>query len=213
MAGVTSLFKKIDETLFKQIDVLKNNRAYQVVLSKLSELPEVQQRLVGQILTFSVIVVPLVVLTVTFVGNYQLRQEIETRKNILNLIHQYAAQKGQLIEIGNGIASPIEITNSSDASAMIKNILDRKKIDTKKVAVENFQLGTALKGLSMAEVDINFKDFSINDLTNFMQILLQEKRSKVARLSIQKDSNNNFLTGVLHLVHYSRPSGSGSNEN
>lgn len=213
MAGVTSLFKRIDETLFKQIDILKSNRVYQAALSKLSEFPEAQQRLVGQILTFSVIVVPLAIFIVTFVGNYELRQEIEMRKNILNLIHQYASQKSQLIEIGNNISSPFDILTNADATTMIKGILDKKKIDAKKVVVENFQLGTALKGLSMAEADINFKEFSINDLTNFLQVLLQEKRSKVAKLSIQKDTNNNFLSGVIHIIHYSRSTGSGSYEN
>lgn len=211
MAGVTSVFKKIDETLFKQIDLLKSNRVYQATLSKLSELPQSQQVLFGQLLTFSVIIIPLSVLAWTFVGNYKLRQEIETRKSILNLIHQYANQKGQLIEIGNAIASPVEIMTPGAASGMVKEIVDRKKIDAKKVAVENFQMGTAMKGLSMAEADISFKDFSINDLTNFLQMLLQEKRSKVGKLSIQKDPNTNLLSGIIHIVHYSRASGNYEN--
>lgn len=211
MAGVTSVFKKIDETLFKQIDLLKSNRAYQATLSKLSELPQSQQVLFGQLLTFSVIIIPITVLAWTFVGNYKLRQEIETRRTILNLIHQYANQKGQLIEIGNAIASPIEIVSPGAASSMIKEIVDRKKIDAKKVAVENFQMGTAMKGLSMAEADINFKEFSINDLTNVLQMLLQDKRSKVGKLSIQKDSNNNLLSGIIHIVHYSKASGNYEN--
>lgn len=211
MAGVTSLFKKIDETLFKQIDIIKNNRAYQVALSKLSELPQSQQRLVGQLLTFSVIIVPLVVLGFTFVGNYKLRQEIETRRNILHLLHQYANQKSQLIEIGNSVASSFEVSNESQASFLVKEVLDKKKIDSKKVAVENFKLEAAMKGISMAEADINFKSFSINELTNLMQGLLQEKQSKVGKLSIQKDPENNLLSGIIHIVHYSRSSGSYEN--
>lgn len=211
MASVTSVFKKIDETLFRQIDLLKSNRVYQATLSKLSELPQSQQVLFGQLLTFSVIIIPLTVLAWTFVGNYKLRQEIETRKTILNLIHQYANQKGQLIEIGNAIASPVEIMTPGAASSMVKEIVDRKKIDAKKVAVENFQMGTAIKGLSMAEADISFKEFSINDLTNVLQMLLQEKRSKVGKLSIQKDSNTNLLNGNIHIVHYSRASGNYEN--
>jgi len=213
MAGVTSLFKKIDETLFKQIDLLKSNRVYHAILSKLSELPDVQQRLIGQVLTFSVIFVPLIILTFTLVGNYKLREEIEVRKKILNVIHQYAGQKGQLIEIGNSIASPFEITNIGEANSMIKDILDRKKIDAKKVIVDNFQLGSALKGLSMAELDLNFNNFSINEFTHVLQILLQEKRSKIAKLSIQKDSSSNFLNGSVHIVHYSRSLGPANNEN
>ena len=64
--------------------------------------------------------------------------------------------------------------------------MDKKKIDSKKVAVENFKLEAAMKGISMAEADINFKSFSINELTNLMQGLLQEKQSlensKILRL-------------------------------
>ncbi len=197
-AGVTSLFKKIDEILFKQIDQLKGSRPYQTIVSKLGELPQSQQQIVGQLLAFSVIIVPIALVLFVFIGNFKLRDDIETRKTILNLIHQYAGQKNQLIEIGKSISSSTEIASQSDASNMIRDILDRKKIDAKKIGVDNFLMGTSLKGIAMAEIDVSFRELSINEFTVFLQVLLQHLRKSL--VLIQYLPKEHYINIFFHAL-------------
>ena len=60
MEKAPSIFIKIDEFIFKKLDLLKSEGVFQKFNDGLSMLDEAQQKLVAQLITFGLILLPFV---------------------------------------------------------------------------------------------------------------------------------------------------------
>lgn len=201
MDKAKNLFIKIDEFIFQKIDVLKNDSSFQKFNEYLSGIEEDQQKILSQVLTFSLILLPYLVVAFLWWGNHKTKKNLEVKNQILEQIATLNGSRDTLNTVSSTYVSPTPINGREDLEARIVNMNSTTGIDQSKVQVLNFSQLSTSNTISKVEALVSFKNFGTQDFSNFMSALVEQEKFKVMRIDLAKNAATNLLNGEVSLLH------------
>ena len=86
MEKTKNIFIKINDFIFKKIDLFKSDGSFQKLNDILGGLEEEQQKLFAQLLTFFFLLLPFVFVATLWWGNHKAKKNIDIKNQILEQI-------------------------------------------------------------------------------------------------------------------------------
>lgn len=197
------VFKKIDRSVFEQIDKFKTGPNYATIQDFYNGLDEEQQKVFKAILNLVLVLIPVLFLGFLFWQNRTLQSELELRSNILSKAQEIIGQKGSLESVGPVILSQNPIDSDSMMTSRLSNVLAGTGVDTSKVRVSNFASDAISSNVYRSEADVQFNGFSTDELVNLFTGLIQREKFRISSVDITRNPESNLLTGQFHAVHFS----------
>lgn len=205
MSTLATFFKNIDEFIFAKVDQLQSNPLFQELVAKYEQLDSKLQKVISFTSTILLIFLPLLIVLFLFISNFSLRSEVNAKKEIFQLINDINANKKTLESVEKNVVSPSKVGSRINLKERIINIMNKIGVAPEKVKIKNFAKPSGPTGqISKAEADLEFRDFSTNNLTQLMLQLLQFEKMKISTIEITKNQKKNSIFGTLHLVHFSK---------
>lgn len=201
MDKAKNFFIKIDEFIFQKIDQLKNDSSFQKLNEYLSGIEEDQQKIMAQVLTFSLILIPYLFVATLWWSNHKTKKNLEVKNQILEQIATLNGNRDTLNTVSSNYVSPTPINGREDLESKIVNMISTSGIEQTKVHVVNFSQLSTSNTISKVEAMINFRNFGTQDFSNFMRALVEQEKFKIKKIDLNKDSNTNLLSGEVSLLH------------
>lgn len=201
MEKSSSMFSKIDDFIFKKLDLLKNDGVFQKFNDAISNLDEAGQKLIAQLTTFTFILVPFVFVLFLWWGNSQTKKVLEVKKQIIEQIALFDGNQNTLNNISSNYLSPSAIVGQEDLDNRIRNILSQNAIDQDKVTINNFNQTSTSSTIAKVQADLSFKNFGTHDFSVFMKSLVERERLKIMKVDLIKNKEDNLLQGTISLMH------------
>ncbi|MCY4524275.1 MAG: hypothetical protein OXB84_06015 [Halobacteriovoraceae bacterium] len=202
MNKIFKLYRNIDEFLFKQIDRFKNSNYFQKYIDEISKLEEHHQRKINQALIFLLLCSPILMVLFLFLGNYSIKSELATKRDIIDLVNDIQSNKAKLSSLGRNLISQYKIKSMQDLQNRLQVILENMQINLENMQVDNFKSFSPISGISQTQADLEFKNFSMNELVDFLTELMTENKAKISSIDIKKHKNT--LSGKIHIIQYEK---------
>ena len=150
------VFKKLDEFLFLQMDSIRNNPQYKMILTKLESLPDDAQKAINYGVSLLLISIPIVALLFIFIGNLSLKSELSTKNEIKSIITTINNQKSSIKSLGADIIAPFPLMNKSDLDRRLSTAvrtfgLSPSKLQGVKLDVQR-ETGGIIQSLALVRV-------------------------------------------------------------
>ena len=204
MSKFTSIFKKFDKIIFKQVDAYKSSSFYLQSLDQFNTLDENVQKLIKQISSFFIIILPIAVVAIIFINNRNIDNRVSFKKEILKTLYSIDLRNRQLSFYENRIASPYKISSKKDLKNRIINIARANSISSQKIVIGNFSQLQGTSRISQTEARINFRKLSTKELTKLLAALVKKEKVKVSNLNIKIDMKERLLKGHISVIHFSK---------
>jgi len=201
-----NIFSKIDDFIFQKLDFLKNEGSFQKVNELLSGLDEAQQKIFEQIITFTFILIPYLIIIFLWWGNHKIRTNMEVKSQILDQISTLSGNKDARSFLSSTYLAPVAIASSDELDNKIKHLLASNNIDQTKVKVLNYTQVPTTSSITKIEASISFQNFGTLDFSNFMRLLVDQEKFKVMRINLEKNKTSNLLDGTISLIHLGKNS-------
>lgn len=201
-----NIFIKIDEFIFQKIDLLRTDGSFQKINELLSNLTEEQQKVFAQVLTFSALFIPYVVVATLWWGNHSIKNRLEIKNQILDQISVLNGNRDALANVSSNYLAPSAIAGQEDLDNKIRNIISSANIDQSKVSVTRFNQVSTTSAIAKIEAVLSFKSFGTQDFSNFMRSLVEVEKFKILRINLVKDKKSNLLQGEVSLIHLGKNS-------
>jgi hypothetical protein len=204
MSKFTSIFKKFDKVIFKQVDTYKSSSFYLQSLDQFNTLDENIQKFIKQTSSFFIILLPIAIVTFIFLNNRKIEERVHFKKEILKTLYSIDSQYKKLSFYENKIVSPYKISKEKDLKNRIINVARSSSISSQKIKIENFSQLQATSHLSQTEAKIKYRSFSTNELTKLLAGLVKKEKVKVVNLDVKIDTKERLLKGHISIVHFSK---------
>ncbi len=201
-----NIFIKIDQFIFKKLDVLKNESSILKINDLLLNLSDDQQRIFVQTAVFTIILAPFLFISIFAWSNYKQKSKINIKNQIVEQVGFLNGNKEALSNVtirhlsANGISTRDEVENK------IVNAASKYSIGANKITLIDFIPVTTTSTLTKTEAKIKFTDFGTQDFSNFTRELLEVERFKILKIDLIKNSENNLLAGTIELRHMGKTS-------
>lgn len=197
------MFKKIDRSVFQQVDKFRMSPNYAAIQDFYNGLDEDQQKIFKAVLNIVLVLLPLLFLGFFYWQNSALQADLQIRKNILIKAQEIIGQKSGIENVGPRILSMNPIDSESMMTSRLSNLLSAANVDTSKIRVSNFSSESISSSVFRAEADVQFNGVSTEELVNLFTSLIQRERFRVSSVDITRNPQSNLLTGQFHAVHFS----------
>lgn len=171
MSKIGTVFKTMDEAIFKGIEDLKGRPELQKIFDEVNALPEEQQKMINHSLSILAILAPLFLTFFVFWQNLSLKSDLETRQMILKEVAENSKKKNQLELTGRNIIGPGEITELPDLQRLVRSALASRGVTADNVTITDFDQSSAGEGLTQTTGTLNFSGLSTQELAALFQDL------------------------------------------
>ena len=204
MSKFTSIFKKFDKIIFKQVDAYKSSSFYLQSLDQFNTLDENVQKVIKQVSSFFIIFLPIVLVAIIFFNNRKIDERVSFKKDILRTLYSIDSKNKQLSFYENRIASPYKISSKKDLKNRIINVARANSISSQKIVIGNFSQLQGTSRLSQTQAKIRFRGLSTTELTKMLAGLVKKEKVKISDLSIKVDTKERLLKGHISVIHFSK---------
>ena len=203
MSKLTSVFKRFDKFIFKQVDAYKSSSLYLQSVDQFNSLDEDVQKIVKQVTSFTIILFPIVIIAFLFFKIQNVSKNVTLKKGLLKTLYSIESQQRQQSLIENSVVSPFKIKNSTGFKNRIINLSRANSISSQKIRIENFSQLQATSHLVQTEAKIKIKNFSTKDFSRFLTGLLKKEKIKIIGIDINTGPNEPIIKGSIDVVHFS----------
>ncbi|MEC8624139.1 MAG: hypothetical protein VXY34_04910 [Bdellovibrionota bacterium] len=204
MSKFTSIFKKFDKIIFKQVDAYKSSSFYLQSLDQFNTLDENVQKIIKQVSSFFIIFLPIALVFAIFLNNKKIGDRVKFKKDILKTLYSIDSKTRQLSFYENRIASPYKISSKKDLKNRIINVARANSISSQKIVIGNYSQIQGTSRLSQTQAKISFKDLSTKELTKLLAGLVKKEKVKISDMSIKVDTKERLLKGHISVIHFSK---------
>ena len=204
MSKFTSIFKKFDKIIFKQVDAYKSSSFYLQSLDQFNTLDENVQKIIKQVSSFFIIFLPIALVFAIFLNNKKIGDRVKFKKDILKTLYSIDSKNRQLSFYENRIASPYKISSKKDLKNRIINVARANSISSQKIVIGNYSQIQGTSRLSQTQAKISFKDLSTKELTKLLAGLVKKEKVKISDMSIKVDTKERLLKGHISVIHFSK---------
>tara|TARA_R110002072_G_scaffold276051_1_gene437431 strand:- start:172354 stop:172974 length:621 start_codon:yes stop_codon:yes gene_type:complete len=198
------VFKKLDEFLFLQMDSIRNNPQYKMILTKLESLPDDAQKAINYGVSLLLISIPIVALLFIFIGNLSLKSELSTKNEIKSIITTINNQKSSIKSLGADIIAPFPLMNKSDLDRRLSTAvrtfgLSPSKLQGVKLDVQR-ETGGIIQSLALVRVS----DVSSTEFSSLLKALVINEKMKIKTFNLNKNPKKSSIYGDIELIHFGR---------
>ena len=204
MSKFTSIFKKFDKIIFKQVDAYKSSSFYLQSLDQFNTLDENVQKIIKQVSSFFIIFLPIALVFAIFLNNKKIGDRVKFKKDILKTLYSIDSKNRQLSFYENRIASPYKISSKKDLKNRIINVARANSISSQKIVIGNYSQLQGTSRLSQTQAKISFKGLSTKELTKLLAGLVKKEKVKISDMSIKVDTKERLLKGHISVIHFSK---------
>lgn len=197
------VFKKMDRAIFEQIDKFKTTPNYSALTDFYNGLEEDQQKLLkgGVVLVF--ILLPLMLLSLLWWQNQNVRADYELRKEIMNKAQQIIGESRGVMAISPDIISQSPIDSEDMLTSRISNVVSGSGLDMNKIARGEFITTNVSEKIFQTEAAINFTNISTDELVNMFTGLIRREKMRISEVTITRNPDTGLLIGNFRLIHLS----------
>lgn len=196
-----NLFLKLDEFFFQKLDLLKTEGVFQKFDDLTANLNESQQKIIVQVLTFTLVFLPYIFVAVLWWGNYQTKKNLDIKKQIIDQIAMFDGNKGTLNNLSSNYLAPSPINSQVDLDNKIRNIMSQNSINTQKVSIVKYNTTSSSINMTKIEADLKFMDFGTADFSNFVRGMIESDKFKITKISLDKKVETSLLQGTISIMH------------
>lgn len=194
-----SIWRTIDEFIFKQVDVFKASTSYQKMLDALSLLQEHQQKLVGQSLAIGLALMPFFVAFIIFLGNQSAKEEIEIKRKIISEINALKSQTSYFNNIGEQVVAKYPLESKAALERRLLTLIQSIGMDPSIIQVASFENTASIGEYQETTALLQFNRINTEQLVQLLQEMLIRESLKISAMTIRK--NENSLNGSINIVH------------
>lgn len=198
-AEKSSLFKKIDSFVFKQVDLFKASPVYVKIQEPLNLIDDDLRLIINNVISSILILIPLIFIGILMLNNYRLKKEIALKKEIINLSNEILINKNEIQNVANSLLTNSSMDSDGAMSGRIKNLASSISLDPNKVNVSNFTAEPSFAKSNKIIATINFSKLSTNELTNLLNGLLEREKMRISGVSVRKNPNDTQLEGFFQV--------------
>ncbi len=197
-------FKKLDTLIFINIEKFKKSPAYNNLVEIYTSLDEEQQKLTKVSLIFLIFFIPFIFVSLIYWQNSKLKEELNTRTQIVSKASQIIGQKSSLEEIKPQVLAGNPIDSEAMMTTRLSSLITGTGIELSKIKVQNVQTQSLSKDIFRADVKINFSNFSNENLIDFLSTLMRREKFKISEINIDRNTNSSLLNGFFQAIHLSQ---------
>lgn len=203
MAKINSLFRPLDEAIFKAVDEIKNQPQFSKISDEIGALPEGQQKIISQVLSTIVVLLPLLIVFFLFNQNIEQKKNIVIKEEIIKLLTETSFKSNELALSSRHIVGTGVINSISDLQRLVKSSLANAGVSQDAITVNEFDQTNAGDSLTRTIATLNFTNLSTQNFTAVLRDLLIQQKMKISALQIEKVNSENYLQGNLEIYHFS----------
>lgn len=196
------LFKKIDRATFEKIDKFKLTPGYNSIQDFYNSLEEEQQKFFKAFIVLMIFLIPTMLLGLVWWQNQALKEDMETRIELINKASEIIGQKQGLREISPAILSNSPIDGASMMTSRLSNLLSSVGVDLSKIQVSSYEGVMTSSNIMRSEADFKFTNLSTDELMNIFSAMIQREKFRIESLNVNRNPETNFLQGQFHAVHF-----------
>ena len=130
--------KKMDRAVFEQIDKFKTTPNYTQITDVYNNLEEEQQKLAKGGIMLVLFLIPVIILTVLWWQNKNIREDLELRTMIMNKAQQIIGESRGVTSISPRLISQSPIDSEDMLMSRISNVISGSGMDTNKISRGEF---------------------------------------------------------------------------
>lgn len=205
------LFRRIDQAIFERIDKFKQTPNYNPIQDFYNGLEEDQQKLFKGIIILSIVLLPMLGLSMILWRNDAFKEDLVMRTTIVSKANQIIGQSQGLQDITPQVFSSSPIDSASMMTSRLSSILSSAAIDLSKIQVKDFNSTSISSNVLKAEANFAFNNVSLDELVNIFTTMISREKFRISSVEIKRNSDTNMLQGQFHAIHYSSftPDGAG----
>lgn len=197
------VFKKIDHAIFEQIDKFKQTPNYTPINDFYNGLDEEQQKVVKAGIILSLFLIPAFAMMLLIWQNNSLKDELQTRIQMVSKANQIIGQSQGLQQISPTILSQNPIDGQSMMTSRVTGLFGSIGVDLNKVQVSEFSSSAISSNVMKSEADFAFSNLSTDELMNIFTGMIQREKFRIESVEIVRNSDTNLLQGKFHGIHFS----------
>ncbi len=194
-----SPFKKMDRSIFEQIDKFKTTPNYNLVTDFYNNLDEEQQKLLKGGIVLVLILIPVAVLSFFWWQNQNIRADLELRTAIMNKAQEIIGQSRGVTAISPEVISMNPIDTEDMLMSRVANAA--AGLDTNKITRGEFVTTNVSEKIFQTEAVINFVNLTTDDLMNLFTGLIRREKMRISEVAINRNADSGLLAGNFRIVH------------
>jgi hypothetical protein len=196
------LFKKIDRAVFERISKFKLTPGYNNLQDFYNGLDEEQQKVFKAGVVLGIFLVPMMILGLFWWQNNSLRNNLETRINLITKANEIIGQRQSLRNISPMILSENPIDGESMMSSRLSSLLSASGVDLSKIKVSDYTGELVSGSIQRSEADFKFTNVSTDELMNIFSNMIQREKFRIQTVDIVRNNETNMLQGKFRAVHF-----------
>lgn len=204
MSRWNSLFRPIDEAIFKAVDEIKGNPQIGKISDEIAALPENQQKIVNQILSILLILLPFLIVIMLFTQNATQKKNIAVKNEIIRLLTETNQKNNELALTSRHIIGTGTINEIGDLQRLIRSSLSSRGASPDAITITDFDQTNAGDSLTRTVATLNFTNLTTQNFTAVLQDLLTQQKMKISALQIEKTIEQKLIQGSLEIYHFSK---------
>lgn len=196
------IMKPVDEWVMTKLDEASNHPEIQKVLDQYANLDEKIQDIVKNALVAIIVIVPIIFILVLWSFNSSLKEELAIKKETLGIAKEIIAKQARLGILKRKYFNTMAVKSQSELQSKISSALSQAQIDSSKINLGGYQENLEGADIVESRVDLKFSKFSNQELFNLLAGLNMRLKIKVEEVSIKKNTSDNLLQGILHIIYY-----------
>lgn len=195
--------KKMDRTIFDQIDKFKTTPNYTALTDVYNNLEEEQQRVVKGGIIVVMFLIPFLILSVLWWQNKTIREDYELRMTIMNKAQQIIGESQGVTAISPEIISQNPIDSEQMLTSRISNAVSGTGMDTNKISRGEFITTNVSEKIFQTEAVINFSNASTDELVNLFTGIISREKMRISEVTINRNADTGLLIGNFRVIHLS----------
>jgi len=196
------LFKKIDREVFDRIDKFKLTPGYNNIQDFYNGMDEEQQKVFKALVSFVLLLIPVILLSFLYWQNTQLKEDLDTRMALISKANEIIGQRQSLRAVSPNVLSDNPIDGESMMTSRLSNLLSAMAIDLSKIQVNNYSGEITGGSIMKSEADFQFSNLSTDELMNIFTAMIQREKFRIQSVDIKRNGDTNMLQGQFHAIHF-----------
>ena len=196
-------FQPIDEAIFKGMDGIRSNPKYQQIMNQLESLPDTQLKLINQAISYSLVLLPFLILLILFFIRSSAVGEYEMYKDLYERVQTMKSDKDMVKSLSNRNIASYSLADKGAFEKRVGVALSSNGINPSNISVREFE-SSENGSVIQADATLNFRNFSSKNLTDMLMSLMGTQKMKIQALETRLNEKESTLSGTLKLVHFGK---------
>ena len=196
---VSLLFKRIDEKIIERLELFRQSSVYEELWDKMESLSNGQGKIFAQVVSVVIISLPLLIAFAFWRGNVGLKQSLEAKREIAQIIYNYKSKKAVAVPLKSSGTSQVSLKSKEDFLRIINMPSEEKK----KMRIKTIKVKRVSKALGRSRVIMSFQNITTSSLMGAIKNLVYQHKARVSNIHIKRDKILKTLQGEVELIFYS----------